>query len=105
MCDYRKCPYRKEDCYQSDCWMTYNACTLVSEGRDYASCNPNAGYCKFSKSNDKEKEELIKQRDKKEKEDKIRRLQIEMETNNFKIKKLMEENEELIEQIKRINNN
>jgi len=105
MCDYRKCPYRKEDCYQSDCWMTYNACTLVSEGRDYASCNPNADYCKFSKSNDKEKEELIKQREKKEKEDKIKELQIKMENNNFKIRKLMEENEEFIEQIKHINNN
>lgn len=93
MYEYKKCPYRMEGCYQSDCWMTYNACTLVSEGRDYATCNPDATYCKFSKSSNKE--ELIKQREKNERDEKIRRLELDIEWNNSKIEQLMKENAEL----------
>lgn len=101
MCDYKKCPYRMEGCYQSDCWMTYNACTLVKDGsRDYATCNPNAEYCKFSKSNNKE--ELIKQKEETEKINKIRRLEIDIEWNNSKIRQLMEENVELNRKIEEL---
>jgi|GEM_PF-4196791 len=52
MCkNYKECPYRKEF-YSGDSWMTYMACILESEGRDFKECNPGSSYCKYIACNE-----------------------------------------------------
>jgi len=98
MCNYRKCPYRLEDIYAKDSWQTYNACTLRDDGWDYALCNPNASYCEF-KDNE---EELTKVFEDKEKQEKIERVQNEIEDKEDEIRYLQERIVELREEIEYI---
>lgn len=104
MSDYKQCPYRKEGLYAKDCWMTYNACTLHSDMWDYYTCNPDADYCEFSKADNKEQTELINQKKQKDKDEKLKRLMIDIDWKQREIMQLEKELEELMKQVNDLNN-
>lgn len=104
MSDYKQCPYRKEGLYAKDCWMTYNACTLHSDMWDYYTCDPNADYCEFGKANSEEKEKLINQKKQKDKDEKLKRLMIDIDWKQREIMRLEKELEELMNQVNDLNN-
>lgn len=104
MSDYKQCPYRKEGLYAKDCWMTYNACTLHSDMWDYYTCDPNADYCEFGKANSEEKEKLINQKKQKDKDEKLKKLMIDIDWKQREIMQLEKEIEELMKQVNDLNN-
>jgi hypothetical protein len=104
MSDYKQCPYRKEGLYAKDCWMTYNACILHSDMWDYYTCDPNADYCEFGKANSEEKEKLINQKKQKDKDEKLKRLMIDIDWKQREIMQLEKEIEELMKQVNDLNN-
>lgn len=102
--NYRECPHRKEGLYAKDCWMTYNACTLHSDMWDYYTCDPNADYCEFNKTDDNGKIELIKQKKQNDKDEKLKRLMIDLDWKQKDMIKLEEEIEDILKQINDLNN-
>ena len=104
MSDYKQCPYRREGLYAKDSWQTYNACTLHSDMWDYYTCDPNADYCEFGKANDAGRIELINQRKQQEKDEKLKRLMIDIDWKQREIIQLEEELEELMKQVNDLNN-
>ena len=95
MSNYTQCPYRREGLYVKDSWQRYNACVLYGDAWSYYDCEYGSAYCKFKGH----EEELIKVKEERDKQNKIKSLTVELKDKQRQIEKLEQEVDDILKEL------